>query len=212
MCQRKPGPRCSRDVMTFKTNAMKAYQGYTKTLEPGTAFDDPRAKIFYKKWQQANLNYDATPQGIKDLEERVIHEQDNKDTTTVVYNDQSEDALTVPASAFTGIRLDQAQKHRAWQKQILETLEKIEQEDGGVQAKEFADLIADSCDNDLVKDKKAIAFYDSERTALLEQGKESIQANASAIRAFTLSTAKHVDRMKFTELRIDDLRNYSPRY
>lgn len=158
MCERKPGPRCSAD--TYKSlvkanDSLREMKNKLAELEAELGFIDPHAEEDYyeetsmfaervesavrelkTKQHIAKLNYNATPEGLKLLEERVNSAGDVTVSKHYFWHGENYElktpfqvSITVPEKEFLQSQLQAAQRHRQWQQKVSKSLTEMEAKD-----------------------------------------------------------------------------------
>jgi len=159
MCQRKPGPRCSADakkvivslrksVVLYKERETKAYLAYDRLASLSS--DDFIEEFRYENWlesrsdtatvisqlEQANLDYDATPEGIESLKKNsqvagssvvsktyLVRTWDNEENPLA----SKEVAIKIPKKDLLEDKLKLAAEHRETQSRVLKILSEAEE-------------------------------------------------------------------------------------
>lgn len=238
MCEKKPGRRCSSDakntLSSLATTQKKLDAQVTAAQQAEKAAGHNPAEMYAEsdllrdgaslhreKVREAQLNYNATPDGLTELDKRIKREsallrEESYKVSDYDFGDDSDDEVKIdlPGAYKAEIAKKAAEKHRAWQSATLKTLEDAEKQSfaqGLLMAQVIRKRIQDI---DAAERKGRWADQDSfveKMQAYRKVADASPEANKNERQAFARSII-HNEKIKYTSeysnIKIEDLKAY----
>jgi hypothetical protein len=147
MCERKPGPRCSADVKKSLEAAQKVITDFDAKYPAHRKGGELPEGVTFPGYLEVNLltwQYEATPEGLKELKQKAItaHENGESRSEVLLGGRGPKVVLNLPKADEYTAQYEVASAHRKWQSDTLKSLESIEKEKGFIAASDFATLLS----------------------------------------------------------------------
>lgn len=237
MCEKKPGRRCSSDAratLSSLSKAQKKLDDQVKAAQQAelTAGDDPNvynqsdllrdnANTHRAKLREARLNYNATPDGLAELEKRIKKESPLLREETYKISDydfeeetNAEVKIDLPGAYKAEVAKSAAEKHRAWQSNTLKSLEEAEKQSLD-QALFTAQVLRKNIQDKISAERKArwekLDNFIEKMHAYRNVANANPKANENERQAFGRAVIQN-EQIKYSaeynEIKFDDLKAY----
>jgi len=231
MCQRKPGARCSSDakktILSVAEEVREAEDAFRNAKfaiarsDPDQELDmqlgDARRELFkaLAKMNDANLFYNATPEGIKSLEKLLAVSGDSITLKTYELDsiESGQPGLTkvrieLPTEKLLKAKLSLAKDHRAAQSYALEKLTEAELV-SPEKAVLLAEVLLKESQDNLTNKKRNIVFWRDEfRKSAADFYHSHSDEDKKKARVAGINEATEKADQIYTQSRFDDLQDY----
>lgn len=237
MCEKKPGRRCSSDARATLSSLSKAQKKLDDQVKAAqraefAAGDDPNvynqsdllrdnANTHREKLREARLNYNATPDGITELEKRIKKEspllrEETYKISNYDFEEESDDEVKIdlPGAYKAEIAKSAAEKHRAWQSNTLKSLEDAEKqslEQALFTAQVLRKSIQDKMSAERVARWEKLDNFIEKMHAYRKVEKAGAKASENERQAFGRAIIQN-EQARFTteynDIKLDDLKSY----
>lgn len=237
MCEKKPGRRCSSDAKNTLSSLATTQKKLDAQVDAAkkaelAAGDDPNvynqsdilrdsANTHREKLREARLNYNATPDGLAELDKRIKKEsallrEESYKISHYDFDEESDDEVKIdlPGAYKAEIAKNAAEKHRAWQANTLKTLEEAEKqslEQALFTAQVIRKNIQDKMSAERVGRWEKLDNFIEKMHAYRKVEKANPKANENKRQAFGRAIIQN-EQARFTteysDIKLDDLRSY----